>query len=322
MGNSRYKDIEPTDFENISTYELASRPSKVNTSHFAAPIADEPSLDSFLESLPDVLGVQSLRAIAERIVRAKHRQKPIIWGFGGHVIKTGLAPVLNDLMGRGFLTAIACNGSVLVHDSEIAMVGFTSEDVDASLGEGDFGAAKETGELLNAAAAICVRDDIGLGEAACLTLSETETPFAEFSVLLTAFRRKIPVTVHVTIGADIGHFHPTADGAAIGYGSHRDFKLFTSIVREMDGGGVYLNFGSAVTMPEIFLKAVTVNRNLGHRLQDITTANFDFIQHYRPLSNVVRRPTANGAGKGYAITGHHEFMLPLLAAQISKISRG
>jgi hypothetical protein len=232
------------------------------------------------------------------------------------VIKTGLAPILIDLMEKGFITAIACNGSVLVHDSEIARVGFTSEDVDATLGAGDFGAARETGELLNTGAAKAMRESIGLGEAVSSELLSENPAYADYSVLCAAYSLKIPVTSHITIGADIGHFHPSADGAALGAASHLDFRIFTSLVKGMNGGGVYLNVGSAVTLPEIFLKAVTVNRNLGHELTDLTTANFDFIQHYRPLTNVVRRPNANGAGKGYSITGHHEIMLPLLAAAI------
>ena len=231
-------------------------------------------------------------------------------------MKTGLAPIIIDLMDRGYVTAIAGNGSVLVHDTEIAIAGFTSEDVDASLGSGDFGAARETGEILNSAAARGVSDNIGLGEAMGREVSALSPNFGNMSLLCAAYARHIPFTAHLTIGADIGHFHPTADGAALGASSHTDFRLFCSLVREMNGGGVYINFGSAVTMPEIFLKAVTVVRNLGDELTDITTANFDFIQHYRPLTNVVRRPVANGAGRGFAITGHHEFTLPLLAAQL------
>jgi hypothetical protein len=204
----------------------------------------------------------------------------------------------------------------LVHDSEIALVGFTSEDVDASLGKGDFGAARETGEILNNAAKRGAKNNIGLGEAMSREVSETTPRHADKSLLCRAFANKIPFTAHLTIGADIGHFHAGCDGAALGATSHTDFKLFCSIVKELNGGGVYLNVGSAVTMPEIFLKAVTVVRNLGFELQDFTTANFDFIQHYRPQTNVVRRPVADGAGRGFSITGHHEIMIPLLAAQI------
>ena len=313
---SVYKDFQPIDLENINTYELASRPSKVTADDFAGTVDADASLKDFLASLPDILAVKSLREIAAQVRRAKELNKPVIWGIGGHVVKTGLAPVLIDLMRRGFVSAIASNGSVLVHDTEIALVGFTSEDVDASLGKGDFGAARETGEILNAAAKRGAKDAIGLGEAMGREVSAQNPPNAGKSLLCQAYANKIPFTAHLTIGADIGHFHAGADGASLGAASHTDFKLFCSIVRELNGGGVYLNVGSAVTMPEIFLKAVTVVRNLGFELQDLTTANFDFIQHYRPQTNVVRRPTAGGAGHGYSITGHHEIMIPLLAAHI------
>jgi hypothetical protein len=307
---------EPIDLRNIKTYELASRPSKVNIASFASPINSTDSLFQFLEKLPNILAVKSLRELARRIRAARASGKPIIWGIGGHVIKTGLAPILIDLMKKGFVSAIAANGSVLVHDTEIALVGFTSEDVDASIGTGDFGAAKETGEILNIAAKNGWRDSIGLGEALGRELLKINPPNAEFSLLCQAYKNKIPFTVHLTIGADIGHFHASADGAALGATSHTDFRLFCSLIREMNEGGVYLNIGSAVVLPEVFLKAVTVVRNLGFKLQNFTTANFDFIQHYRPNTNVVRRPIAGAGGAGFSLTGHHEIMIPLLAAQI------
>lgn len=313
---SIYENIEPINLEKISTYKLEERPSKVTIKYFAKPIGESDSLAEFLDKLPNILAVQSLREIAKQIRRAKDLQKPIIIGIGGHIVKTGLAPILIDLMERGFITAIAGNGSVLVHDCEIALVGFTSEDVDAVLGKGDFGAARETGEILNSAAKNGQKDKIGLGEAMGREVLEQNPPNADKSLLCAAYKHKIPFTAHLAIGADIGHFHASADGAALGVTSHTDFRLFCSLVKELNGGGVYLNLGSAVMMPEIFLKAVTVVRNLGYELQDFTTANFDFIQHYRPLTNVVRRPTANGAGRGFSITGHHEIMIPLLAAQI------
>ncbi|HRH43022.1 MAG TPA: hypothetical protein PKY82_15440 [Pyrinomonadaceae bacterium] len=309
-------DYKPINVDEINTYELASRLSKVTVKDFATPISADDSLKSFLDKLPNILAVQSIREIAKAIKRAKSLNKPIIWGIGGHVVKTGLAPILIDLMNRGFISAIAGNGAVLVHDTEIALVGFTSEDVDATLGEGDFGAAKETGEILNSAAKNGQSDNLGLGEAMGREVLNQNPPNADKSLLCQTYAHKIPFTSHLTIGADIGNFHASANGSALGETSHTDFKLFCSIVKEMNGGGVYLNIGSAVTMPEIFLKAVTVVRNLGFSLQDITTANFDFIQHYRPLTNVVRRPTANGAGRGFSVTGHHEIMIPLLAAHI------
>ena len=263
------------------------------------------------------LASQAIRELAERIRHAHELKKPIIWGIGGHVIKTGLAPVIIDLMKRGYVSAIAANGSVLVHDSEIATVGSTSEDVDATLSEGAFGGAEETAQLLNNAAQEGARDQIGLGEAAGRSLLARNPKHRDYSLLCAAYESQTPFTAHVTIGGDIAHFHPSFDGAALGATTHTDFRCLAELVRRMDGGGVYLNIGSAVVLPEVFLKCVTLVRNLGHQLTDITTANFDFIQSYRPLTNVVRRPTENGAGRGYSITGHHELTIPLLAALIN-----
>jgi len=288
----------------------------VGLEDFAKPVNEKASLTDFLDSLPNILAVQHLRSLAAQMRRASELKKPIIWGIGGHVIKTGLAPVIVDLMKRGFVTAIAANGSVLVHDSEIAMVGSTSEDVDRTLGEGVFGGADETGKLLNGAARDGARDSLGLGEAMGRALIALQPKHRDYSLLCAAYEHKIPFTAHVTIGGDIAHFHPNADGASLGATSQTDFRLLAELVRRMNGGGVYLNVGSAVTLPEVFLKCVTLVRNLGHSLTDITTANFDFIQSYRPLTNVVRRPTANGAGRGYSVTGHHELTIPLLAAEL------
>jgi hypothetical protein len=313
---SIYEDLQPLSLDRVKTYPLASRPSKVTIKDFAQPITENSSVKDYLASLPNILAVQSLRDLAARMHRARELRKPIVWGIGGHVIKTGLAPVMIDLMHRGFLTAIAANGSVLVHDAEIAMVGSTSEDVDATLGEGAFGGAEETGRLLNEAARAGARDGLGLSEAMGRTLLGMKPGYQELSLLCAAYKARVPFTAFVTIGGDIAHFHPTADGAALGATSHTDFRLLAEIVRRMNGGGVYLNIGSAVTLPEVFLKCVTLVRNLGHELKDITTANFDFIQSYRPLTNVVRRPTADGAGRGFAITGHHELTIPLLAAEL------
>jgi len=313
---SVYENLEPIDLAEIRTYELASRPSKVTVEDFARPVGENETLAGFLDKLPNILAVRSMRELVGRIRRARELKKPIIWGVGGHVVKTGLSPLIIDLMDRGFVTAVAANGSVLVHDTEIALVGSTSEDVDATLGSGDFGAAKETGEILNAAACAGRDDEIGLGEAMGRELTRMKPINADKSLLCAAHSRRLPFTAHLAIGADIGHFHPSCDGAALGDTTHRDFRLMCSLVREMNGGGVYINYGSAVVLPEIFLKAVTVVRNLGHELRDITTANFDFVQGYRPATNVVRRPTADGAGKGFAITGHHELTLPLLAAML------
>jgi len=309
-------DLWPLDLQSVKTYPLASRPSKVSLDDFAKPIAEDSSLKDFLQSLPNILAAQSLRKLAARMKRARELRKPIIWGIGGHVIKTGLALIIIDLMKRGFVTAIAANGSVLVHDAEIAMVGSTSEDVDATLGEGAFGGADETGKLLNRAAQEGARDNIGLGEAMGRALIDLTPKHRSHSLLCAAYASRVPFTAHVTIGGDIAHFHPEADGASLGATTHTDFRLLAELVRRMNGGGVYLNIGSAVVLPEVFLKCVTLVRNLEHELNDITTANFDFIQSYRPLTNVVRRPTADGAGQGYSITGHHELTIPLLAAEL------
>ena len=309
-------DFRPLELDKVSTYPLALRPSKVSLDDFANPIQPDSSLKDFLAGLPNILGVQSLREIAARMRRARELQKPVIWGIGGHVIKTGLAPLIIDLMNQGYVSAVAANGSVLVHDAEIAMVGSTSEDVDATLGEGAFGGAEETGKLLNRAAQEGAKENLGLGEATGRALLALKPTYPNYSLLCATYNARVPFTAHLTIGGDIGHFHPEADGAALGVTTHTDFRLLSELVRRMDGGGVYLNIGSAVTLPEVFLKAVTLVRNLGNQLTDIATANFDFIQSYRPLTNVVRRPTANGAGQGYSITGHHELTLPLLAAEL------
>ena len=308
--------LKPLALNKVKTYPLASRPSKVSLQDFAKPLDSDSSLEDFLDSLPNVLAGKSLRELCARVKRARELEKPIIWGIGGHVIKTGLAPVIVDLMKLGYVSAIAGNGSVLVHDSEIAMVGSTSEDVDATLSEGVFGGAEETGQLLNGAAREGARDQIGLGEAVGRALLARNPKHRDYSLLCAAYEARIPFTAHITIGGDIAHFHPNFDGAALGATTHTDFRLLAELVRRMDGGGVYLNVGSAVVLPEVFLKCVTLARNLDYPLSDITTANFDFIQSYRPLTNVVRRPTENGAGRGYSITGHHELTIPLFAALI------
>ena len=313
---SIYDDLGPLSLEHVSTYPLANRPSKVSTKDFARSIEPESSLSDFIRGLPNILAVQNIRELAARVRRARELGKPIIWGIGGHVIKTGLAPLLIQLIEQGLLTAITANGSVLIHDSEIALAGSTSEDVDATLGEGIFGGADETGKLLNRAAADGARDGIGLGESVGRALLELNPKHQDLSLLCAAYKARLPVTIHLTIGGDIVHFHPQADGAAIGATSHTDFRLLGELVRRMNGGGVFLNIGSAVVLPEVFLKCVTLVRNLGHALTDITTANFDFVQSYRPLTNVVRRPTADGAGRGFSIIGHHELTIPLLAAEL------
>jgi len=311
---SRYKS-EPIDLSRISTYPLASRASKVTTDDFAKPAPSESSLREFLEGLPNILAARELRDLAGAIKAAKQNGRAIIAGLGGHVIKVGLAPILIDLMARGYLTAVAMNGSAMIHDFEIALVGATSEDVDATLGSGSFGMAEETGRAINEAVAAGARDNIGMGESVGRHLYSKQPPHANESLLYAAYEARVPVTVHVAVGTDIVHIHPSADGASVGQTSLHDFRLLCSLVRELDRGGVYLNLGSAVVLPEVFLKTVTVVRNLGFTLQGFYTANFDFIQQYRPLTNVVRRPVA-GSGRGFSFIGHHEIMIPLLAASI------
>jgi len=313
----------PLNLGEIATYPLASRKSKVSVADFARPPAANSSLTRWLDTLPDILAAQDLRALLAAIHAAKRARRALLWGLGGHVIKTGLGPVLGELMRRGFITGIALNGAGLIHDFEVALCGQTSEEVEAGLGQGKFGMATETGLFLNQIASTAAFTGIGYGEAAgrFLASRRLDPRHAQASVLVNAYQRKIPVTIHLAIGTDIPHMHAAADGAALGAASHHDFRLFCSLVKEMHPGGVYLNWGSAVLLPEVFLKAVSVVRNLGVPLESITTANFDFIQHYRPLENVVRRPTAAGRGrasaaKGYAITGHHEIMLPLVAAAL------
>jgi hypothetical protein len=318
-------DIHPITLGKVHTYPLASRKSKVSTRDFGKPNGGNPSLRKVLDSLPNILAAQDLRSLLAAIHAAHRKRKAILWGIGGHVIKVGLGPVLIDLMKRGFISGLAMNGAALIHDFEIALAGNTSEDVEAGLGSGKFGMAAETSEYLNEIAKLAHRIRIGYGEAAgqFLTSGIIGTKHGDASVLVAANKHRIPVTVHLAIGTDIPHMHRAADGAALGAATHLDFRLFCALVERMQPGGVYLNWGSAVLLPEVFLKAVSVARNLGVPLRPITTANFDFIQHYRPLQNVVKRPTApTGASKepesrGFAITGHHELLLPLIAAALA-----
>jgi hypothetical protein len=317
--------IHPITLGAVRTYPLASRKSKVSIRDFAKSPAANTSLTKFLDSLPNILAAEDLRQLLAAIHSARKQRKAILWGIGGHVIKVGLGPILIDLMKRGFVTGIAMNGAALIHDFEIALVGNTSEDVEAGLGAGQFGMAAETGQYINEIAKLSHRIRIGYGEAAGQFLSSgiIEVKHADSSVLVAAYKHRIPVTIHLAIGTDIPHMHRAADGAALGAATHHDFRLFCALVEQMHPGGVYLNWGSAVLLPEVFLKAVSVVRNLGVPLRPITTANFDFIQHYRPLQNVVKRPTASARGgsgpesHGYAITGHHELLLPLVAAALA-----
>ena len=309
---------EEFDLSGVKTYPLKSRKSKARAEEFGRPCAPGASVGTFVDSLPDILAAADFKAIVRAIGEAKRRDGGVVWGLGAHVIKTGLGPVLIDLMERGFVSAIATNGAAVIHDFEIAIVGATSEDVDEALGPGRFGMADETGRLLNAAIAEGVAAGLGIGQAVMKFLAAKEPQFARSSVLAAAARLQIPVTVHVAIGTDIIHMHPAASGAALGDGSLRDFRYFVSNVARLEHG-VYLNCGSAVVLPEVFLKAVALARNRGIALAELTTVNLDFVQLYRPQTNVVRRPTTGTAGRGYSLVGHHEIMIPLLAAALVAI---
>jgi hypothetical protein len=316
--------VRPLKLDKVRTYPLKSRASKVSVADFAKPARCDTSMRNWISSLPRILAGQSFRAVIASIESARRKKKPVIWGLGGHVIKCGLSPILIDLMRRGYITAIAMNGAALIHDFEIALAGSTSEDVPAALGEGRFGMAEETGRYINESVAAGDRNGLGLGEAAGRFLSRSrEAHFRRYSILAEAYKRGIPVTVHEAIGTDIIHQHPSMDARALGAASFHDFLLLAELVRRMDGGGVYLNVGSAVILPEVFLKCVSLAANLGRALRGITTVNMDFIQHYRPVQNVLIRPTnAANSGRGeksshgYALTGHHELMVPLLAAAL------
>lgn len=305
---------EEFDLSGVKTYPLRSRQSKVGLAQFATPYKAGSGVDGLLKSLPGLLAAKDFKDVVEAIVAAKRNGRAIIWGLGAHVLKTGLSPVLVDLMERGFVSAIATNGAGIIHDFEIALSGGTSEDVDATLGPGTFGMAEETGTQLNRAIKEGVAAGLGLGQAVGKYLDAMRPPFAQISVAAAAWRLQIPVTAHVAVGTDIIHMHPQASGAAIGEASLRDFRYFVSSVSRLEKG-VYLNCGSAVVLPEVFLKAVAVARNEGRSLDGLTTVNLDFLRHYRPLTNVVSRPTA-GTGRGFSLTGHHELMIPLLAAAL------
>jgi hypothetical protein len=313
---SRYQE-QPLSFEGLKTVPIDARGGKVEVQHFARPYRKGEGVAGWLDSLPKLLAADSFRAVVEAVRKARAEKRAILWGMGGHVVKCGLGDILLDLMSRGWITAFVMNGAASIHDFEIAIAGQTSEDVEAVLPDGRFGAAEETGREMNVAISEGNRDGLGIGEALGRRLETLAKPeFAAHSIVATAYRANVPVTVHVAMGTDTPHTHPAADGSAIGAGSHRDFRLLCSLVRGLDKGGVYLNIGSAVVLPEVFLKAVSVVRNLGYPLTEFTTVNFDFLQHYRPKLNVVERPHAKAGGRGYSITGHHELMIPLLAAAL------
>ena len=315
--------LQPLKLDGVRTYPLRARKSKVSVKDFARAPRAAATVAGLVDSLPRILAGNDFRAVVEALRRARRKRKPIIWGLGGHVIKCGLSPVLIDLMRRGYLTAVAMNGAALIHDFEIALAGATSEDVPAVLGRGRFGMAEETGRYINEAIAKGDRERLGIGEAVGRFLSRFRgARFRRYSLLAAAYRSKIPVTVHVAIGTDIIHNHPAMDARATGAATHRDFRLLAALVRRMENGGIYLNVGSAVVLPEVFLKCVSLGANLGRAPHSITTVNLDFIQHYRPTQNVVLRPAATPRSHGYALTGHHELLIPLLAAALADRKRG
>ncbi len=311
--------LKPLELDQVHSYPLASRPGRVAVKDFARAARRGDSIRKWQDSLPKILAGNDFRAVVRALERARAGRKPIIWGLGGHVIKVGLAPVLIDLMRRGYVTAFAMNGAALIHDFEIALVGRTSEDVPDALGRGRFGMAEETGRLINEAVVAGDREGLGVGEAVGRFLAGfSHARFKGSSVLAAAYRGHVPVTAHIAIGTDIVHMHRAFDARATGSATHRDFRLLAALVGCMDSG-VYLNVGSAVILPEVFLKCVSLAANLGRAPRRITTVNLDFIQGYRPTQNVVLRPpraAGRQGGRGFALTGHHEIMVPLLAAAL------
>ena len=302
------------DFSQISTYSIFERKSLVEVEAFASPWRKGGSLSTFLASLPNILIGKQFRKVVKQVVKAVNNGRPVVMAMGAHVIKCGLSPIVIDLLERGVVSAVALNGAGIVHDFEVAYMGHTSEDVAEAISSGEFGMGRETGYFLNEAMTKGVKEGWGIGESVGRAIIASSPQFIKYSLTAAAVRVGFPATVHVAIGTDILHVHPNADGAAIGEGSHRDFKRFVGVVSQLEGG-VYLNIGSAVVLPEVFLKAVSAARNLGYPLKHFTTVNMDFLRHYRPTQNVVCRPTADG-GEGYTVIGHHEVMLPLLAAAI------
>ncbi len=308
------KPYKPVSLTGVKTYALKERKSKVSLSALSSPYKKGGLLKNFLGKLPNILAVNDFRAVVRAIVAARNNDRPVVLGMGAHPVKVGLSPIIIDLMQKGVVTALSTNGACIVHDFELSLIGGTSEDVDRELCNGSFGMARETGKHLNDAIKNGVKRGCGIGGSVGEMIHRSNYPFRGKSIFANAYKLGIAATVHVAIGTDIIHMHRHADGSAIGEGSFRDFKLFCSVVSDLEGG-VYVNLGSAVIMPEVFLKALTVARNLGHNVRNITTVNMDCIQHYRPRENILRRPTIS-KGACYALTGHHEIMFPLLAAAI------
>jgi hypothetical protein len=307
--------LKPFPRDEIQTYSLRSRKSKISIKEFSKPFLPKEEFNQFIQSLPDILAGKDFKEFLTLMHRARRKRKAIIFALGGHVIKVGLNPLLIRLMEEGWISGFALNGAGVIHDFEIAYSGNTSEDVADQISRGRFGMARETGELLNRAINSIKGQNVGLGAAVGEMIDSSDFPFKDFSILGAAHRLDIPTTVHVAIGTDTIHFFPLADGEALGSASLRDFFLFCSLLRNLDGGGVFLNVGSAVILPEVFLKGISYVRNRGVPLEDFSTAVFDFIHHYRAYQNVVKRPLGK-KGKGFYFIGHHEIMIPLLAASL------
>jgi len=314
---SRYR-IKPVDLGKGRFRSLSRRRSLVNSSMFANPHRKGRSFRKFMESLPDILGAKGIRTLAERIVAARRGEKPVILAMGAHPIKCGLSPILIDLVERGIITGVAINGAVAIHDIEIALAGHTSEDVVAGLSDGMFGMTKEPGELFAKASSRVMAEGIGFGEALGAELEVLSPPYGKYSLLLSCYRKEVPLTVHIAIGTDTVHLNPRLSPKGIGEGSHIDFRLFISLVSELPGGGVYLNLGSAVVLPEVFLKAIAWLRNQGVVFSGFTVASFDFIRQYRVKENVLKRPSVEG-GESIEIIGHHELTIPLLSAMVVEL---
>ncbi|MGQ9617651.1 MAG: hypothetical protein ACUVUG_01690 [Candidatus Aminicenantia bacterium] len=315
MSEYRYKPLYP---EKLNTISLKDRESKVRVEDFGKAWKEGYLFREWIESLPNILAGKDLKELARSVLKAVKGKRAVMLAMGAHVIKVGLSPLIIDLMERGILTSISVNGACLVHDLEIALEGKTSEEVEKHLKDGSFGVSKETGEIINRAFNLCLNEDVGVGEAMGRVLKEIPLKYPEYSIFLKAWGLKVPVTVHIAIGTDIIHFHPGFSGEGMGKGSLRDFFLFSSIIRELNDGGVFLNFGSAVIIPEVFLKAMTYVRNLGFEVKNFTTAVFDFIVQYRALKNIAERPVSV-SGKGYYFVGHHEILIPLFTGMLKEL---
>lgn len=310
--------FKPLDLSKIKTYSIKERKNLSNINLFAKPVLPKDGIHAFFESLPEILASANLRKVIDAIVLAYQNKRPVVMALGAHVIKCGLSPLIIDLMNRRIITALAMNGAAAIHDYEVSLIGATSEDVAMSLKDGSFGMAKETAAAFQAASAQGIKEDKGLGRALGEKILEEKNTYNDLSLLAWGARLTIPTTVHVALGTDTIHMHPNISGKDLGESSHIDFKILASVVSKLEGG-VWLNIGSAVIMPEVFLKALCIARNVGHKVENFVTVNMDMIQHYRPQTNVVKRPSRSG----YALTGHHEIMLPLLRMGIlSKLGIG